>query len=73
MLVEAEVEDLPRFDERITDVVQNHDVVPMLAKYLEENGAALSFDELFEAGRRGSAPTKRSSPSDGPGGAPSHR
>lgn len=49
VLVEAEVSDLARFDERITDVVQNHDVVPMLKKYLEEFGTGLSFDQLFES------------------------
>ena len=48
VLVEAEVENLARFDEKITDVVQNHDVVPMLTKYLEEFGAGLSFDQLFD-------------------------
>ena len=48
VLVEAEVKGLARFDEKITDVVQNHDVVPMLTKYLEEFGAGLSIDQLLE-------------------------
>lgn len=56
VLVEAEVENLGRFDEKITDVVQNHDVVPMLRKYLEEFGAGLSFDQLLD---RVSADVKR--------------
>jgi mandelamide amidase len=47
VLVEAEVENLARFDEKITDVIQNHDVVPMLTKYLEEFGAPVSFEELY--------------------------
>ena len=47
VLVEAEVRGLARFDEKITDVVQNHDVVPMLTKYLEEFGAGLSIDQLL--------------------------
>lgn len=56
VLVEAEVSNLARFDEKITDVVQNHDVVPMLSKYLEEFGTGLTFDRLFE---RVSADVKR--------------
>ena len=48
VLVEAEVPNLARFDEKITDVVQNHDVVPMLARYLEESGSGISFERLFE-------------------------
>ena len=48
VLVEAEVSNLARFDERITDVVQNHDVVPMLARYLEEFGAGLSFEQMLD-------------------------
>jgi mandelamide amidase len=48
VLVEAEVSNLARFDEKITDVVQNHDVVPMLARYLEEFGVGISFERLFE-------------------------
>ncbi|HET7294230.1 MAG TPA: indoleacetamide hydrolase [Vicinamibacteria bacterium] len=49
VLVEAQVHDLARFDERITDVVQYHDVAPMLARYLEESGAGLDLDQLLEA------------------------
>jgi len=49
VLVEAEVSNLARFDERITDVVQNHDVVPMLTRYLEEYGAGISFEQLLES------------------------
>jgi mandelamide amidase len=49
VLVEAEVSNLARFDEKITDVVQNHDVVPMLTRYLEEHGAGISFDQLLES------------------------
>jgi mandelamide amidase len=48
VLVEAEVSNLARFDEKITDVVQNHDVVPMLTRYLEEFGAGISFDQLLD-------------------------
>ena len=48
VLVSAEVPNLARFDETITDVVQNHDVVPMLARYLEESGSGISFERLFE-------------------------
>jgi mandelamide amidase len=47
VIVEAEVANLARFDEKITDVIQNHDVVPMLTKYLEEFGAGVSFEELY--------------------------
>ncbi len=49
VLVEAEVSNLARFDEKITDVVQNHDVVPMLARYLEEYDAGMTFDQLLES------------------------
>jgi mandelamide amidase len=47
VLVEAEVSDLARFDEKVTDVVQNHDVVPMLAKYLEEFDTGVTLEELL--------------------------
>jgi mandelamide amidase len=49
ILVEAEVSDLARFDEKVTDVVQNHDVVPMLAKYLEEFDTGVTLEELLAA------------------------
>jgi indoleacetamide hydrolase len=49
VILEAEVEGLARFDEKITDVVQNHDVVPMLTKYLEDFGAGVTFERMFEA------------------------
>jgi mandelamide amidase len=49
VLVEAEVSNLARFDEKITDVVQNHDVVPMLTRYLEEYGAGITFEQMFES------------------------
>jgi mandelamide amidase len=48
VLVEAEVSDLGRFDEKITDVVQNHDVIPMLARYLEEFGAGVTIEQLLK-------------------------
>jgi mandelamide amidase len=47
VLVEAEVPGLSRLIEEITDAIQVHDVVPMIAKYLEEFGAGVSIDELL--------------------------
>ena len=46
-IVEAEVPGLARLVEEITGPVQIHDVVPMVARYLEEFDAGISFDELL--------------------------
>jgi len=47
-LVEAEVPDLARAIELTTVPIQNFHVAPMLAKYLADFGAGVSFDELIE-------------------------
>ena len=46
-LVEADVPDLARFVELITNPVQNHDVRFALPKYLEEYGSGVTFDQLI--------------------------
>lgn len=46
-IVEADVPDLARLVDLTTIPVQNHDVRFALAKYLEEYGAGISFDQLI--------------------------
>ncbi|HET9407027.1 MAG TPA: amidase family protein [Candidatus Sulfotelmatobacter sp.] len=46
-IVEADVPELAQLIERTTNPVQNHDVRFALAKYLEEYGAGVTFDQLI--------------------------
>jgi mandelamide amidase len=46
-IVEADVPELAQLVELITNPVQNHDVRFALAKYLEEYGAGVTFDQLI--------------------------
>jgi mandelamide amidase len=46
-IVEADVPELARLVELTTNPVQNHDVRFALAKYLEEYGAGVTFDQLI--------------------------
>jgi indoleacetamide hydrolase len=46
-IVEADVPELTRLVELTTNPVQNHDVCFALAKYLEEYGAGVTFDQLI--------------------------
>jgi indoleacetamide hydrolase len=46
-IIEADVPELARLVELTTNPVQNHDVRFALAKYLEEYGAGVTFDQLI--------------------------
>ena len=48
-IVEANVPNLQAFVSEITDPVQVYDTLPSLTRYLEESGAAISFDDVVAA------------------------